>query len=438
MRTWPNGQRGVVAVLVAMLIVVMVGLVGLAIDLGRLFVAKTELQNAADACALAAVDDMRAVNSRPTELAVASGRTVANLHRVGFQGHALSTASTPVTITFSTTVSGPFVSGLGLSSTQAAAMKYVRCEVGSTGIKTIFIQVLNVLPGVNIGDQSVRASAVGTLLPSRSACPIPIAMCSADAIPAKVGQWFAGPLQPSRDDGLSAGNFGWVDLTPGGKGTADIGSQLLSDGVCNAPDVGTTVSVAGNRTSLAAQYNSRFGIYFGSVKVGDAAPDQSGYSYTNQTWWDLTANPKRVNNAFSDFAARRTRHEPYQGDAVTGLTTMSTGQPSSYLQANGRDRRVVIIPIVDCNARARLTRTAEITAWGCAFLLHPMNANTPDTSTSGGGAGSDISKCFDGANASKVCVEYRGAANAANSPCGSYGIPAAPTSRGARVPALAR
>ena len=47
-------QRGAVMILFSLTIVVLIGFAGLAIDLGRAFVIKTELQNAMDACALSA------------------------------------------------------------------------------------------------------------------------------------------------------------------------------------------------------------------------------------------------------------------------------------------------------------------------------------------------------------------------------------------------
>ena len=50
-------QRGAVAIIVGLTIAVLVGFAGLALDGGRLYVNKTELQNAADACALAASFD---------------------------------------------------------------------------------------------------------------------------------------------------------------------------------------------------------------------------------------------------------------------------------------------------------------------------------------------------------------------------------------------
>ncbi len=476
------------AVVVAMTIVAMVGMVGLAIDLGQMFVSRTEAQNGADACALAAVADLHDGTANPTELAEAAGRTVAALHKVGLQTHALTGTATPVTITFSQAAAGPFVSGAGLTGPQATAMKYVRCEVTYSGIKPIFLKVLNSLPGVNIGDQSVKAIAVATLLPSQGSCAIPIALCTADAVPSNVGKWFPGPLQPGPDAELISGNFGWVDLTPGGKGTADIGSQIKSSGVCELPEIGTPVAVAGNRTALAAQFNSRFGIYFGAVSPGDSPPDRSGYAYTKLTW-------SSMQDAFPNFPARRTANDPYQGNTAAGLTAQGGDDPKlkPYLEEYGQDRRVVVVPVVDCTSEGKAVQNATITGWGCVFLLHPMNPTAPDTSgttggtgggtggggtggggkggggtggggtggsgtggggTGGGGTGgattgggttggtsggtSSSLQCFDGANSSKVCVEYLGAANAENSPCLATGMPGAPISPGPRVPALVR
>ena len=45
-------QSGAVAVLVGIALLAMIGITGLALDLGKLYVVKSELQNSADACAI--------------------------------------------------------------------------------------------------------------------------------------------------------------------------------------------------------------------------------------------------------------------------------------------------------------------------------------------------------------------------------------------------
>ena len=51
-------QRGAVAVIVALSALVLLGFAGMAIDVGRLYINRTELQSAADACALAAAGEL--------------------------------------------------------------------------------------------------------------------------------------------------------------------------------------------------------------------------------------------------------------------------------------------------------------------------------------------------------------------------------------------
>ena len=53
-----NRQRGAVAVMVGVSMVLFIGLLAMVIDLGHLYVAKTGLQNAADAAALAGVKEL--------------------------------------------------------------------------------------------------------------------------------------------------------------------------------------------------------------------------------------------------------------------------------------------------------------------------------------------------------------------------------------------
>ncbi|MEZ5662936.1 MAG: Tad domain-containing protein [Burkholderiaceae bacterium] len=69
-------QRGAVAVILGITVTVLIGFAGLAIDLGRFFIVKTELQNAMDACALSASTQLRPGQNNPNALtrAIAYGR----------------------------------------------------------------------------------------------------------------------------------------------------------------------------------------------------------------------------------------------------------------------------------------------------------------------------------------------------------------------------
>jgi hypothetical protein len=85
-------ERGVVAPLAAVSLVALLGLTGAAVDLGALYSARGELQNAADAAALAAANTMLAYNSN--NLAFAQPDVALNLRQplgddfiIGFYDH---------------------------------------------------------------------------------------------------------------------------------------------------------------------------------------------------------------------------------------------------------------------------------------------------------------------------------------------------------------
>ena len=127
---------------------------GLVFDLGQMFVSKTELQNAADACALAAA---RELNTTPTTLAVLTraenaGITTGKRNKVGFQD-ADVTFATDRDVTFSASFVGGYVTKAGAP----LDTRYARCSNQRTGIAMWFMQVLG------MGDQQVASTAVASL-----------------------------------------------------------------------------------------------------------------------------------------------------------------------------------------------------------------------------------------------------------------------------------
>ena len=53
-----RSQRGAVIITVCLLMLFLLGFIGFALDFGRLFVVKSELQTAMDSCALAAAQEL--------------------------------------------------------------------------------------------------------------------------------------------------------------------------------------------------------------------------------------------------------------------------------------------------------------------------------------------------------------------------------------------
>lgn len=410
-------QQGAVAILVGLSITVMIGFAGLALDLGKLYIVKTELQNSADACALAASQALTGANNQQLAIGEAAGIATGMRHKVLFQKDSV-TMTPNSTVEFSANnAANSFVSKAGLSGSQALAMRYVRCTVNKPNIDTWFIQVLNVLPGVTIGQQNVVASAVATLQASQISCGLPVAVCSGD-LPAgtPVGTWLVGALGSSNNQSLT-GSFKWVDFSPPNGGASELGALLTGDGACNLPAIGTTVGQPGAISSMANDWNSRFGIYQGNVKPDSAAPDQSGFAYT-----DYAGSWPSKFNAFDNFKVKRGVNAAYQGDTATGLNTKGTIKDASYLSANGQDRRLMTAPVVNCDAFAT-SQVAPIVSWACVFLLHPINNSAGGSNATG---------------ETRMYLEYRGNAANPSSPCASNGLPGGAGSTGPLVAALVR
>ena len=77
-------QGGAVIITMALLLLFLLGFMGFALDFGRLFIVKTELQTAMDSCALSAAQELDGQANAITR-ARSAGMTAANLNRVNLQ-----------------------------------------------------------------------------------------------------------------------------------------------------------------------------------------------------------------------------------------------------------------------------------------------------------------------------------------------------------------
>jgi Flp pilus assembly protein TadG len=396
-------QRGAVGVVVALSLIVLIGFLAVVLDLGRLLVMKTELQNASDACALAAAYELDG-NASALTRAENAGITVGASNAVVFQ-------STPVAVSaadikFSTTLSGAGGSN-AVYQTQAggapANSKYAMCSLTRAGVPMTLTTLLG------SGPKTVAAQAVATMAPSQSACSIPIGVCTKGAAPSyglSPGQWVSGRFDAG---GGLTGSYNWIDFTPPGGGQNELAGLLTGSGTC-ATSTGTPVGEAGVMGNAAARaWNSRFGLYQGgggNPNLGSATPDFSGYAYTSTSW------PAQA-NALPDFMnVRRAAHSAYQGNAASGLSISNAYNSATpaQLATSGASRRLTVAPLVDCAGWAS-SQTVPIVSYACVLMLHPI------------GSPGDV-----------VNMEYVGLANALGSPCSTNGL--AGGSFGPLVPVL--
>lgn len=432
-RRMPGREGGGVAILIALTLAVLIGFAGIVLDLGRLFVNKTELQNAADACALAAAGQL--VCDPAGGLcevgflhdAEAAGIFVAARNTSDFQDAAVTIA--PDDVKFHTEV-GP-IEDFKTRLSAHPNSKFVMCTARSAAIPPRFMQVLRAYLSVVSEPRVIQASAVATLAPGQSACnAAPIGICTktgaaapnfgyettagADDGTVKVGQWITESFNRGTgadDDAELAGTtFRWVDFTPSAGGASEIRDQLLGKGsVCNIRVDESDVREQGVKQGAKSAWNTRFGIYPNGANAptpADVAPDKTGYAYPSAT---IGFNQ----SAYTDYRARQAAHTPFskQDYAEKGPNGNVNGNPLSQSEhlEYGAERRLVPVPLIECGKAPAPTR---IRGMGCVLMLNPMSNGSIGT----------------------IYLEWRGMANSPSSPCRSTGL--AGGTNGPLVPTL--
>lgn len=398
-------ERGAVAILVALSLVALIGFVGLALDLGKLYVVKSELQNSADSCALAAARDITGATI-DLSVAEAAGITAGHYNYAYFQNAPVQLA-VESDVLFTDSLNNAFLPKSAVSS--PSTIKYVKCNTSLTNIPNWFMQVLSMLPGVTMANAAVSAFAVATISPAQTTCAIPVFVCKAgtDVSPPVAGlsytkgQWISS--KAGSPPGYGPGNFGWAALD-GSNNAVSIRNELTGN-YCNLPATGSSIGSPGNKITDSGAWNTRFGIYANPYHQADGTPDFTGYTYTSTNWPSLS-------NAYSDFVTKRSTFTAYQGDAAAGLST--AGSATGTVYTAGADRRLALAPEVDCS-QLLSGHSAPILVWDCVLMLDPMEK--------GGSAG-------------PVHLEYEGKSTDASVPCATHGVPGNSNSAGPLVPVL--
>jgi Flp pilus assembly protein TadG len=422
-------QRGAVIMTVALVLLFLLGFMGIALDFGRLFIVKTEVQTAMDSCALSAAQELDGA-SDAIDRATAAGLTAGNLNNVYFQKASVGLIDSAVT--FSETLAGTYSRAIA-----PASARYVRCDHTQSGIAPWLLQALTGFSGNASYSQTqgVAALAVATRVPAQTNCIVPVAICKrppAERTPAKPwgferGEWVEGVTNDSKEDDPSmlAGQFKWIDLGSNEVGgTRAIKDLLSKTDQCNLPGTETKIEdasgKAGKSNGAVAAWNTRFGLYTGSYSASENTPDLTGHAwYHDGEKSSLAANmPGRYDDTSTrGYQYHRAQNSPYQSNPnhadLNGLKVKEGPKGATTDHSVGSNRRVITIGVVeDCSAAVKLVDFA------CMLMLHPLPTNANGKQP-------------------KMWLEFIGdAAAPSNNPCASIGLPGG--SDGLRVPALVR
>jgi Flp pilus assembly protein TadG len=421
-------ERGAVIITVCLLMLFLLGFIGVALDFGRLFIVKTELQTAMDSCALAAAQEL---NGEPTALtrATNAGLTAGNLNAVHLQSADWSGQGKLVAADIT------FRDPAFVTTTVAAIAKYAQCQHTQSGIQVWLMHAWAAMSG-NTTDfpstQVVWANAVATRANAQSTCPVPLALKPAVNTPPNYGfvpgQWITLLMGAGE---ATNGQIGWANLD-GTNSAAETEAEM--NGKCGTK-VGDTLGTPGVQASIADAWNVRFGIYKNGVNPALKKPDYTGYIYTQQSWGTPAQNAyggapgAGAHSTAENFVIKRGKFASCDDDgtllrgggpgaqsceSISGLSLNSfqdVAVPGSWPPNTGghgqfgTSRRIVLVPVV--------SGTNSVIDYACMLMLQPLSIPLV-----------------------QVQLEYIGNAGVAGSPCTTSGMPGG--SVGPLVPALVR
>gem|GEM_PF-1023878 len=292
-----TGERGFSLILIGLLLFVMIGMVGLAIDLGRIFVYKSELQTFADNSAMAAVAKMDGSqtgiqSANAMALTGPDGAALAN--KVNFDSTTIST----VTPTYATSFSGTYDSYATASTPATNTYRFVKV-LASANVSLSFLPVLpnianayTVSASATAGQQPQASISNGGLLPFAPDAHNPADLTNFGLTPGTqyALKWSNGGTSPCGGDnnplfippGSPPSEHGFVDIGEGNS-NSNVRTAIINGGYPNSSSSPSSIAtgdtlggVPGNRGSSifdalatrAAQDTDDTSITYAQYKAG--------------------------------------------------------------------------------------------------------------------------------------------------------------------------
>jgi len=363
MKDMGGRQRGVVAVLVAIGLLALLVMVGLALDSGHVILNKSRLQNTVDAAALAAAKVLDKTGSQAQ--ATTAARSVFDLNAANHRELSRVMSGADITVQYSNTLS-PFAPG-------SVPANYVRVVAQDFTMWTSFTSLVGVDQTVTAASAVAGPSAPVGSTPGSQACDlVPMMVCGTPSA-GSAGNWGYSPTNVSllkigsnAPSGIGPGNFQLIEL--GGSG-ANIVRTNLAGGFeqCIDPS-GTVTTKPGNNAGPTAQgLNTRFGDYQGGgMNQTDYPPDKITTAPTPNL--DVAANGVTVTLGKNGPPVTNVNQLNYNySNYETGLQTGPFNFPLGKAK-----RRVIAVPIVNCSTMVNGQGTMPVLGLGCFFLLQPV------------------------------------------------------------------
>jgi len=345
-----RGERGNVMIMTAILAVGIVLAVGLCIDVARIYMVRTELQNGADAAALAAA---RELDSGVSGIQDAVTRATTIVNDYGFNRAAVTIA----TVEFSDSLNGTYVNS-ATAQANPANIRFVRVTTQSTATRILFA-----LQALGNSHTESRTATAGMSAPINTICdffPVAVALNNVDTTPPAPNTLMTLNFVQGTGNSATLADKNYIILdVPDINGNGSPETAVLSAGLTNiCQTLNTTVpfhmTPSANQNNGPKQItdgmNTRFNVYAG------------GYGNALQPSTFPPDSNVQENITFAQYDNRT---------AVTPPNPNAPGQDQ---------RRILIVPLVLPNTYN--PPNARVVRWGAFFLkdkslvTNPCNQNT--------------------------------------------------------------
>ena len=305
-----RGERGSVLAVSTFGMLALLLATGLCIDISHLYLVRSELQNAADAAALAGAS---ALNSDDGGIVKAADYAVQALNKYEFNRKGVTIPRENVL--FAKNLDGPYVSETQAKG-QVRNIRFVKVLVPPAAVSTSFAA-----PVLGASRNVAADAQAGMSIPLNTFCDyIPVTVIDNEPTYFVPGQTYTIRRPPG--GAVTPGNYQILSIDyPGGNDDR----YGLGRGVRNCIGAGGYVQTKPGVTSGAVRQgiNTRFGEYGGTLDPAEFPPDEN----------------VRENINYQQYLDAQQARDAKQTPASGTFTSPSTGVPT-------RNRRVVLIPII--------------------------------------------------------------------------------------------
>jgi hypothetical protein len=429
MNTPRHRQRGSIALLYALLLPVMIGCVGLALDLGLLYLRATQLQNAADSIAIAAAVKLDGTSAGISLAAVRASQIASGLR---------NNLATPLAWRSAAQRFGPNPDGTDWRSASTAAgdaanMRYVRVNLAD--LDEEMREMRPMLMGALGGSAVIEVAPVAVAGPTAlQVAPLAICAMSTSATATRVNPGSPDVAETVRY-GLRTGvGYNLLDLNPNGTtreyflvdpvrppaaALASFDDNTVAPFLCTGtlayPAVGSGRLHLRRPIAFALwrQLNSRFG-QVPQCNLASAPPDTNVRDYTGENASWMTVRPTRAyatrttvggklrtvadlppplaaSTPDADYGTRWAYNTP-RGLVAANFATLYPSTPGNavsvpvdgpyitpgYTTASAQpgraNRRLLHVPLLSCPVAAGTLAQASVLAYARFLLTAPASA----------------------------------------------------------------